>query len=165
MMQRRRVVTLIIILHKLRLMRDRGIDSVLIDYVRLRWVPYFQLPQVLPKAVPIDTSYSALLFKYNAVLLNLFLFAFRFDISYSRWLLVPIIREIKRLTVFGSDIGDIWPLSLITHWAILVLENRSHSKAIRCPRHEVSDNAFVGFPFVYLSELLLSTDFDSNSIL
>jgi hypothetical protein len=120
---------------------------------------------VFSKTVAINPCHCTLLFKYNAVLLNLFLFTFRLYISYCRWLLVPIIREIKCLAVFSWDVCDFRPLSLVTNWAILILEYRSNSKAISCPWHQVSDNTFVSFTFVYLSKLLLTTNFDSYSIL
>ena len=117
------------------------------------------------KTIAIYACNCALLFKYNAVLLNLFLFTFSLDISNCSRLLVPIIREIKCLTVFSCDVSDFRPLSLVTNWPIIILEYWSNSKAICSPRHQVSDYTFVGFPFVYLSELFLPTDFDSDSIL
>ena len=48
---------------------------------------------------------------------------------------------------------------------ILVQPERCHTEPVRCAWHEVSDDAFVCFALVYLSELFLAGHFDAHTIL
>ena len=45
------------------------------------------------------------------------------------------------------------------------MKNGRHSKPESCPWHQVGNDAFVGFPPIYLPELLFIVDFDTDAVL
>jgi hypothetical protein len=76
-----------------------------------------------------------------------------------------MIGQVKSLIVLGGDIRDLRPLSLLLMGDFIKHNAGCNSKPIGRARHQISDYALVGLPFVDLSELLNAIHFHSDAIL
>ncbi len=76
-----------------------------------------------------------------------------------------MIGEVESLIVLRGDIGDLRPLSLLFRGGFIKHYAGRNSEPIGCARHQISDNALMGLPFVDLPELLNAIHFHSDAIL